>query len=73
MEGEDALVALAILVFAALLATIVAVIALIRSGRIPGLGATCDRAVEVVAARIVASSVDAKRDATGGMETPARA
>ncbi len=73
VEGENGLVALAILVFAALLATIVAVVALIRSRRIPGLGATSGRAVEEVAARIAASRVDAKLDAAGGLARPGHA
>jgi len=67
------MVSLAILVFGALLATIVAVIALVRSGRVPGLGATSGRAVEVVAARIAASRIEAELDSTGGRERPAHA
>ncbi len=73
VESEQGLVALAILVFAVLLATIAAVVVLVRSGRLPGLGATSGRAVEVVAARLAAIRLEAESDPAGVLERPAHA
>ncbi len=69
--GEQSLVVLAVVVFGTLVATVAAVIVLVRSRRTPGLGATSGRAVETVAAAMLASRPEAEPDPTGALRRPA--
>jgi ABC-type proline/glycine betaine transport system permease subunit len=62
--------ALAILVSASLLVILGAVVALLRSGRVPGLGATSGRAIDEVAAAVRSSRLGVERVPRGMLEGP---
>jgi len=73
IEDGQALRALAILVFATLALIIAATVALIRSRRIPGLGATTGHAVVAVAEAMLASRRAVELDPPGALEPSANA
>ncbi len=73
VEDEQSLLTLAILVFGTLLLLVAAVVALVRSRRIPGLGATSGRAIEQVAAELRASRSALELDLANALESPASA
>ena len=71
VEDGRGLLALTILVFATLLVIIAAIVALLRSRRTPGLGATSGRAIEEVAAAMWASRLGVTADPADRLERPA--
>ncbi|HVO18704.1 MAG TPA: hypothetical protein VMU15_05575 [Anaeromyxobacter sp.] len=73
VEDGQALLALAIVVFTALLLIVAAVVALFRSRRTPGLGATSGRAIEEVAAAMLASGLGVTPDLAHGLKRPTQA
>ena len=78
MNESPTQLTLAILVFASLILLLAAIIALVRSGRIPGLGATSGRAVDEVAAALRNSklgleALHGERPHADAMDRPARA
>ncbi len=68
--GQEDLVPLAIVALGTLIVTIAAVIALLRSRRIPGLGATTGWAVEEVAAALLASRLELDLRQGDALQTP---